>query len=191
MVPSISRDRARSKSSTRPHGASPSSAQELVMTHPPEEPCCAPGDSILIGGLNAAGFDLAVAGFAALWHGRGLSPEKLTPHHGASAVEVVATLLARGRAEVDVDGKLVGPSGRLSHGYDRSWFRLSRTAGHADRLLVLRPRDDVDLCRDCVEWFASQLGVTVSNNLSNERRRTHPFAYVRRRASGSDPDLYL
>lgn len=57
-----------------------------------DDRCC---DLDLSGGLGERAHDLAVAGFAAIWHGQGLPV--------GEHADVVAALVARGRCEVDAD----------------------------------------------------------------------------------------
>jgi alkylmercury lyase len=62
-------------------------------------------------GPDAAARDFAVAGFAALWHGRALRPEALLPGRAAEAGRALAALVGEGRAEADDAGRVVGVHG--------------------------------------------------------------------------------
>src|SRR5581483_5403579 len=62
-------------------------------------------------GLDPPARELAVAGFAALWHGRAVSPEALLPGRAGEAGRVLAELVGQGRAEVDGAGRVVGVHG--------------------------------------------------------------------------------
>jgi hypothetical protein len=61
--------------------------------------------------LSEVAAGLATAGFAALWHGRALTPVELVPGNIEQAFEGAALLVAQGRAEVDQGGRVVGIHG--------------------------------------------------------------------------------
>jgi alkylmercury lyase len=69
------------------------------------------GTGLLRADLSAAAVEVAVTGFAAMWHGRTPEPGELLPGRAELAVEVLAELVASGRAEVDAAGRLVGVHG--------------------------------------------------------------------------------
>jgi alkylmercury lyase len=62
-------------------------------------------------GLGSSAREFAVAGFAALWQGRAVSPEALLPGRAGDAGRVLAELVEEGRAEVDDAGRVVGVHG--------------------------------------------------------------------------------
>ena len=62
-------------------------------------------------GLHSSAREFAVAGFAALWQGRAVSPEALLPGRVEEAGRVLAELVEQGRAEVDDAGRVVGVHG--------------------------------------------------------------------------------
>lgn len=74
-------------------------------------PCCDAADESLTSGLGAVAIELAVAGFAALWHGRIAEPSALVPAPPDTVTEAVDVLVARGRCELDDEGRLVGIHG--------------------------------------------------------------------------------
>lgn len=61
--------------------------------------------------LTAAAIELAVNGFAALWHAETPTRDALLPGRAEQADEVLIELVERGRAEVDADGVLIGVHG--------------------------------------------------------------------------------
>lgn len=67
--------------------------------------------SPLSDGLDGPARDFAVAGFAALWHGRAVRPEALLPGRAEEAGRALAQLVGEGRAEVDDAGRVVGVHG--------------------------------------------------------------------------------
>jgi alkylmercury lyase len=67
---------------------------------------CQMDDGLLRAGLSDVASGLSTAGFAALWHGRSLTPAELLPGNVEQAVEGAATL-----AEVDEAGRVVGIHG--------------------------------------------------------------------------------
>lgn len=73
--------------------------------------------------------EVAVSGFAALWRGHAVDPTALLPSGDREAAQVVAGLVARGRAEVDGRGRLVGVHG-LTLGPSRHSFVHSGVARH-------------------------------------------------------------
>ena len=73
---------------------------------------CGDDDSRLLrSGLGQTARELAVAGFAALWHHRRATPSELLPADAAAATDCAAALVDLGRAELDTDGYLVGIHG--------------------------------------------------------------------------------
>lgn len=72
--------------------------------------CCDLGDELLTADLSPVAVELAVAGFAAVWAGLEAEPTTLVAGPAAVVTDVVETLVARGRCEVD-DGRLVGIHG--------------------------------------------------------------------------------
>jgi alkylmercury lyase len=73
--------------------------------------CCEVDDGLLRAGLSEVAAGLATAGFAALWHGRSLTPVELLPGNIEQALDGAAMLVAQGRAEVDEAGRVTGIHG--------------------------------------------------------------------------------
>ena len=73
--------------------------------------CCDLGGELLREDLTAAAIELAVNGFAALWHAKTPTRDALLPGRAELADEMLIELVQRGRAEVDADGVLVGVHG--------------------------------------------------------------------------------
>ena len=73
--------------------------------------CCEADDGLLRSGLSEVAAALATAGFAALWHGRSLTPAELLPGNVEQALDGAAMLVAQGRAEVDEAGRVLGIHG--------------------------------------------------------------------------------
>jgi alkylmercury lyase len=73
--------------------------------------CCQVDDGLLRAGLSEVAAGLATAGFAALWHGRSLTPGELLPANVEQAVDGAAMLVAQGRAELNEAGCVVGIHG--------------------------------------------------------------------------------
>jgi hypothetical protein len=86
--------------------------------------CCEVDDGLLRAGLSEVAARLATVGFAALWHGRSLTPGELLPGNVDEAVEAATTLVAAGRAEVDGAGRVVGIHG-LTLRHTRHRFHLA------------------------------------------------------------------
>lgn len=61
--------------------------------------------------LSDAALEVAAAGFAALWHGRTPEAGELLPESSELAANLLAELVANGRAEVDAAGRVVGVHG--------------------------------------------------------------------------------
>jgi hypothetical protein len=85
--------------------------------------CCGAGGRDLLGAdLGDAAVELAIAGFAALWHGRARDPEELLPARRHLAMQTARDLARLGRAELDGDGRLVGVHGltlrRTRHSFE-------------------------------------------------------------------------
>lgn len=76
--------------------------------------CCDAGADLLCVGDDDTARSLAATGFAALWRGTVAQPAQLVPASPHAAGEVAAALAARGRAELDSDGRLVGIHGLTS-----------------------------------------------------------------------------
>ncbi len=89
----------------------------LTMTHHDQTTtcddtgCCVPDGSLLQGGSQDLAHALAVAGFAALWNHRRLTPSELLPAEPAAATECARSLNTHGRAEIDPEGHLIGIHG--------------------------------------------------------------------------------
>lgn len=78
--------------------------------------CCDPtAEGVLRADLTEVALRLSRAGFAALWGGRPLEPAVLLPDAPDAAAEASAVLAARGRAELDAAGRLVGIHGITLH----------------------------------------------------------------------------
>lgn len=73
--------------------------------------CCGTDGDLLRDDLNAVALEVAVNGFAALWHARTPTVDELLPGRAELAEEVLAELVRRGRAEVGADGLLLGVHG--------------------------------------------------------------------------------
>lgn len=91
------------------------------MTEP--DGCWRPLDGDLLrADLGDAALGLAIAGFAALWHGRACDPEQLLPDRRELAAQTASGLARLGRAELDGDGRLVGIHGltlrRTRHAFE-------------------------------------------------------------------------
>lgn len=76
-----------------------------------DDTCCHLDRDLLRGDLSDAALELAVDGFAALWHARPASPGQLLPGRDSLAAETIAELVQHGRAEIDNGGRLVGIHG--------------------------------------------------------------------------------
>lgn len=98
------------------------------MTHGHPCGCCEPNGGLLGAGLDAVTRELGRAGFAALWQGRRLDPESLLPG-SAGAADALEMLLARGRAEVDANGRVAGIHG-LTLNAGRHRFEHDRGTHH-------------------------------------------------------------
>jgi hypothetical protein len=66
---------------------------------------------LLDDGLSPSARKIAAAGFVALWNERAPHPEELLPGSPGQARQATAELVARGRAEVDDNGRIVGIHG--------------------------------------------------------------------------------
>lgn len=75
------------------------------------DPCPAGDLQLLRSGLDDAVLEFAVAGFGALWRGHSIDPAVLLPDRAEEATLAVNALAARGRAELDASGFLVGVHG--------------------------------------------------------------------------------
>lgn len=75
------------------------------------DPCPAADPQLLRSGLDDDALEFAVAGFAALWRGHPIDPTLLLPDRADDATRAAAALAARGRAELDPGGLLVGVHG--------------------------------------------------------------------------------
>lgn len=91
--------------------------------------CTAVARRLLRSDLDDAALEVAVAGFAAPWRRHPVDPTALLPGRGDECAEVVAGLAARGRAELDGRGRLVGIH-RLTLGISRHSFIHHGTARH-------------------------------------------------------------
>lgn len=72
---------------------------------------CDLGTGLLRADLSDVALEVAAKGFAALWHGRTPEAGELLPARPALAADVLAELVASGRAEVDAAGRVVGVHG--------------------------------------------------------------------------------
>jgi hypothetical protein len=82
---------------------------------------------LLCEGLSDVAFELAAAGFGALWDGRAVRPEELVPGRAARVRRTALELAGRGRAELDDDGRLVGIHGLTLRPTQHAFVHAERT----------------------------------------------------------------
>lgn len=77
--------------------------------------------------LSEASLEVAAAGFAALWRGRTPEAGELLPACPQHAANVLAELVASGRAEVDAAGRVVGVHGLTLRASRHHFVHAGRT----------------------------------------------------------------
>lgn len=124
------------------------------MTGP--DSCCEEGGGLLDPGLGDAGAALAKACFATLWGGRPVDPADLLPDIDLAA-DALASLVKRGRAEVDDRGRLIGihglTLGRTRHSIEHAgqthntWCAFDAVGIPAALNISATARSDCPACR--------------------------------------------
>ncbi len=92
----------------RPIRSGPRSGEDDVTVG---DDCCDLETGLLRADLSGAALEVATAGFAVLWHGRTPETGELLPGRPELSANVLAELVATGRAEVDSAGRLLGVHG--------------------------------------------------------------------------------